>query len=119
MRILVTGSRDWKDTKTIYRALDKYLYCGEVITVVHGAAQGADTIAGYWAFMTGQVEEKHPANWDKYGRRAGYVRNAEMVDSNPDVCLAFIKNNSRGATMCAELAEKAGIDVLYFRDDKE
>lgn len=63
--------------------------------------------------------------WDHYAaeeqmtkdiHRAGFVRNKQMVDTMPDLCYAFIKNNSKGATMCAKLAEDAGISTIYFRE---
>lgn len=58
---------------------------------------------------TGVPAEVHPADWALDGRRAGLVRNAVMVATRPDLCLAFIHNHSPGATHCATLAERAGI----------
>lgn len=120
MRILVTGSRDWDDEGTIRLALAQItMLHGHEHVVVHGGARGADTIAGAVAdaWTGGMTTETHPADWNQYGKRAGFVRNAEMVNAGADVCLAFIRNNSRGATMCAQLAEKAGIPVRYYRLD--
>lgn len=77
--------------------------------LIHGTAAGADQMAAtIWIELGGTVEP-HPADWDKYGRRAGFVRNAEMVQAGPDLCIAFIRAESRGATMCAKLAERAEI----------
>jgi hypothetical protein len=116
-RILITGSRDWTDYDAIFDALKASKdYLGE-ITVVHGGASGADSTAGIIAHRLGLKVEVHPADWEKHGKKAGFVRNSEMVKEGADFVLAFIKNDSKGATMCASLAEKAGIPVKYFRED--
>jgi len=114
-RILVTGSRDWRDELVIVGALQdlaaEHPHDGELV-LVHGACPtGADLIAHDWAVKHGCLIEAHPAAWWKYGRVAGPRRNKEMVDAGADICLAFIKDKSRGATHCADLAERAGIPV--------
>lgn len=123
MRILVTGSRDWEDWQELSFQLFKYASSTyEYVTVVHGhCPTGADAMADYvgaelLGFMeiTGVGVERHPADWDQYGKSAGFRRNAEMVNLGADICLAFIKNGSKGATMTADLAEKAGIPVKRF-----
>lgn len=120
MRILVTGSRDWDDEDCIYDALHPYL-SGVDHTLVSGACpKGADEIASMiWLANAYKPSlEEHPADWNRFGKRAGFLRNAEMVNLGADVCLAFIKNGSKGATMTADLAEKAGIPVRRFVVDE-
>lgn len=114
MRILITGSRTWTDRDTIRKALlDTAERCtdSEPITLIHGTATGADSIAAQLALGFGWLIEAHPADWLRYGKRAGFIRNVEMVATNPDICLAFIHNDSRGASMCADLASKAGVPL--------
>jgi hypothetical protein len=119
VRILITGSRDWADHATIRSALLQAIAdiqhtahpdCA-LVTVVHGAARGADTIAARIATALGCHVEAHLAHWERYGRRAGHVRNAEMVNLGADICLAFPRGVSRGTRGCVELARKAGIPV--------
>ena len=114
MRILVTGSRDWDDFAQIWSVLNRAAEPNA--TLVSGnCPTGADRMAEEWAECQPDITvELHPADWAKHGKRAGFVRNAEMVELGADLCLAFIKNGSRGATMTADLAEKAGIPVLRY-----
>lgn len=131
MRILITGSRDWANRHAIEMALWAAYWLKEqdisAVTMVHGACRtGADALAHRVALSTGMTVEPHPADWKQFGRRAGFVRNAEMVRLGADLCLAFIRpcsdprcprsgpHGSHGATSCAELAERAGIKVWHF-----
>jgi hypothetical protein len=123
MRILVTGSRTWTDKVAVAQAIrEAWLVAGRPygVVVVHGGARGADYIAGVYAKRLGfsvEVHEVSDADWKNFGRSSGAIRNQAMVDKGADICLAFIRNESRGATMCAKMAEKAGIPVVYFRED--
>jgi len=121
MRILVTGSREWDNTATIHAVLDELLAGphDQLPILVHGAARGADTIAAdHWKSF-GLPDEPHPANWNRYPKRsAGHIRNAQMVQLGADLCLAFILNNSRGATGCAALAKAAGIPTTIYRETR-
>lgn len=124
MRILVTGSRDWTDAAVIENAIltavDDYQRNSFArvarTTIVHGGARGADSIAESVARKHLFQVECHPAAWDTRGRAAGVIRNSEMVSAGADICLAFIRNQSRGATHCADAAERAGIPTRRFED---
>lgn len=112
-RILVTGSRDWVDTKSVFDALERATRLAADVTIVHGdCPSGADAIADDWALINGHTPERHPADWNRYGKAAGFRRNAEMVALGADICLAFIKNESRGASHTARTAEAAGIRTI-------
>lgn len=121
-RILITGSREWRDDAIIENAIWDWVKANsqvqEEIVVVHGdAARGADRMARDIARRTPWVtEEAHPADWS-WGNGAGMHRNQEMVDLGADVCLAFIRGKSNGTRHCAGQAEKAGIPVIRYVDN--
>ena len=111
-RILVTGSRDWTDTETIYRALRDAKVESRSHVLVHGGARGADSIAAWLARSLDYEVEPHPADWRTHGKAAGPIRNKEMVDLGADLCLAFPIGESNGTRGCMRLCEVAGIPVI-------
>lgn len=125
MRILVTGSRTWGDATTIHQALQVVADAAirenvPMVTVVHGACpNGADELADQWVRWyrgdTLVLAERHPALWRQHGKRAGMVRNELMVSLGADLCLAFIRDDSPGATHCLELALEAGMPARLWR----
>ncbi len=109
--LLVCGSRDFVDDVTAFFWLDFLWALREeeerpIVRVVHGAARGADRIAGAWARTKGIVPLAFPADWTKYGNRAGPIRNGKMLRAtSPDLVCAFpggsgtldMKSQARGA----------------------
>lgn len=121
IRILVTGTRDVTPLleRTVCAALEDAFAAlspaqRATAVVVHGAARGADTVAGFWALTSGLTAERHPADWDRHGPGAGPVRNREMVAAGADVCLAFPRPSSAGTWDCVRKAAHAGIPVRIF-----
>ena len=115
-RVLITGSRTWTDTGAIRDALAAVWGNGDAVLVTGACPRGADRLAeACWTRWGGQLE-RHPADWDRHGRGAGLRRNADMVAAGAHVCLTFIRNNSRGASHTAALAEAAGILTHCHRE---
>lgn len=124
MRVIVSGSRTWTDREAIFGALDLIAdaarYNAEPLTVVHGAAKGADTIADEWVRERSAAEwpvlvERYPADWRVFGKPAGMIRNQSMVKLGADACVVFVLGDSRGATHCGEAAEAEGIPTQWVR----
>lgn len=108
--VLVCGSRDWNDEDTIaecIRGLAWERHC----RILHGAARGADRIASAAAEFYGCEVQAFPADWDRYGKRAGILRNLQMFDERPDLVIAFQRNASRGTQHTISEAKKRGIPV--------
>jgi hypothetical protein len=116
-RILVTGSRDWTSEGTIESALFGWWIDNNRpsdVILISGNANGADKIAQSIWKKQGFPVEHYPADWERFGESAGHLRDSEMVGLGPEICFAFIKNQSRGATMTADLCKKSGIPVILF-----
>lgn len=133
MRILVTGSRLLTDSDLVARGLTvaveeliHRLPGDREIIIVHGAARGADSLAGSWVIKAQKYlssvgyslrVEEHPADWATHRNAAGPIRNQEMVNLGADICIAFFKTGAEnsGTSNCVAAARRAGIDVLEFR----
>ncbi len=82
------------------------------ITIISGEAGGADMLAKQYAEECGWNYEGYPADWNTYGKRAGPIRNNEMlVKGKPDLVVAFLAPNSRGTKHMISISEKAGVTV--------
>lgn len=113
MRVIVCGSRHWDDRERIADRLFDLSMSTENLscTIVHGGARGADRIAHQEAQKLGLLVEAHPADWERLGKRAGFVRNAEMAALGADLCLAFWDGSSKGTQHMMNLAREQGIPV--------
>lgn len=112
MRVLVCGGRDFTNLKSLYDSLDNI----KVITcIIQGGARGADRLAKRYADENEILCQEFPADWIQYGKKAGFIRNKQMLDEGrPDLVVAF--PGGRGTAMMIELAKKAGIKVIEVED---
>lgn len=86
-RVLVTGSRTWTDTAVIRAELARVWGDGDAVLVTGACPTGADALAETcWRVWGGRVE-RHPADWVRHGRTAGFRRNAAMVAAGAQMCL--------------------------------
>ncbi|KPC68301.1 hypothetical protein ADL27_57155 [Streptomyces sp. NRRL F-6602] len=132
--IAVTGSRRWQDTQLLEDTLCQTWhdaladYTG--IELIHGCAEGADTLAGQWAHRNGIPVRERPADWTgpctpdcppghrrrnrrgtEYCPLAGHRRNQQMVDEAPVLFVAAQVHGSTGTADRMRRAKKAGIPV--------
>lgn len=124
-RVLVTGSRNWKNPFIVGKAIEDYweevLYHswswpGELV-IVHGdCPTGADHWAQLWAETHDYATERHAADWDQFGKFAGPKRNMEMVDLGANAALAFPHPDSRGTVQCMKYAKEKGLFVKVFSE---
>ena len=125
MNILICGSRDWDDFTTIKKYLEEVKNTADnnlqkPITIIHGGCKGADSIAGYLAKQFGFQVRVFKADWNKYGKAAGPIRNKQMLDEgNPNLVVAFHNalEESKGTLDMVSQAKKAGINVIVIKSD--
>lgn len=115
MRILVCGSRNWINRERIKEILEKYPHES---VIIHGGCRGADQIAGNVARELKMKEEVYNAEWGKYGRSAGPIRNQKMIDDGkPDLILAFHEDmkSSKGTLDMVKRGSNHRIPVKLFK----
>ena len=116
MRVLVCGSRKQPDLDIIWETLDALAKAENIDCIIEGDAPGADRVAGHWAKRRKVDLYCYPADWDKYDKSAGFIRNKQMLDEGkPDLVLAFWDGKSPGTKNMIEQAEKAGVEVKVIR----
>jgi len=112
MRVLICGSTTFNDILAIKEVIDSL---DDDDIVIHGCARGADSIAGMLAKQRGLEVLEFPAQWTKYGKAAGPIRNKQMLDEGkPDKVYAFYANKkkSRGTANMVKQAKAAGVPVI-------
>ena len=113
MKVLITGSRNWSDKEAVEIAIAR----AKPDIIIEGGARGADAIAKEYAHKTFRRVVEIKAEWDKYGKKAGGIRNSTMLAMKPDLVLAFSMDlsNDKGTRDAVNKATKKGIKVWWVR----
>lgn len=119
---LIVGSRTFNDYSLLIEKCDYYLSNYTDIVIVSGGAKGADALAKRYAQDRGYEYIEFPAEWEKYGKSAGYIRNDEMhrfiADKSNRGVIAFWDGESKGTTHNFELTRKYGNPIRIVRFSK-
>lgn len=114
MRLAVIGSRTFTDYKKLEEVLDGYALLNPITEIISGGAKGVDKLAEQYSKARAIPIKVYPAEWDKYGRSAGYRRNTLIVN-NCDQVIAFWDGISKGTLHSITLAEKIGKEITVIR----
>lgn len=117
--MLICGSRGWKDESAVEAVLAGYKYTNPTLTLIHGHCKdGADAIADRLAHQMGVPTVRVAANWQRFGKRAGVIRNQKMLDEQkPDVVVAFRAfGKSAGTDDMVQRALKAGVTTFVIHE---
>lgn len=123
--MIIAGSRNITDYNVCYSACCKTLWALKndnlissfnELEIISGAARGADTLGEIFAHSYNVTLTKFPADWEKYGKAAGYIRNKQMAEyasqSECGVLLALWDGRSSGTMYMINLAKSAGLRVF-------
>lgn len=122
-RVIICGSREFDDYEFLRDKCDKILSRKaadptEEIVIVSGCAKGADTLGERYASERGYQVLRYPAQWDKYGKSAGYRRNKEMAEVS-NACIAFLSltSENRGTKNMISTALKMNLLVREVKEE--
>ena len=120
LRVIIAGSRDFGNyellKKSAIEIITKKTMLPDLTRIISGGARGADTLGERFANEMGLEISRFIPDWDGLGKRAGYMRNAEMAkfaveDDNDGMLIAFWDGQSRGTKHMIDLAKKYGLEV--------
>lgn len=114
MNLAVVGSRTFSDWNLLNQTLSEFHHKTPISKVVSGGARGADSLAEKWAKINNIPVTVFPAQWDKYGRSAGMIRN-KLIISASDHCIAFWDGVSRGTKNDIELCQRLNVPCSIIR----
>lgn len=111
MRVIIAGSRSCEDPSSVYRAVDESKF--NITTVISGTARGVDIIGEEWAIENNVPLIRMPANWARYGRSAGKIRNVEMA-LLADALIAVWDGVSPGTGHMIDVARARGLQIYVY-----
>lgn len=115
-RAIVCGGREYDDpvgTLLLHLAVMRY----DIAELAHGGAKGADQVARYYGRVYKFPVREYRADWDRYGKAAGPIRNERMLDDfEPDYLFAF--PGGLGTADMIHRAEMAGVTVIQLGEHR-
>lgn len=116
-RVIIAGSRNFDNYEFLKQKVDHLLSnvaADHEVHIVCGGARGADTLGAQYARERGYIVDLFPADWDKYGKSAGYRRNVQMAE-NADAVIVFWDGSSRGSKHMIEIANQRKLPCRIVR----
>ena len=119
-KVIIAGGRDFKNYSLLKAkcnlllmnalSFDSVGRLKEELEIVSGTANGADKLGEKYAKESGASLKQFPADWDKHGKSAGYIRNKEMAKYSTHL-IAFWDGKSKGTKHMIDLAKEEGLKV--------
>jgi len=117
MKLLIAGSRNFTDYRLLSDSVAQVLSdVTEPVTVISGTAKGADTLGERYAEEHGLEVVRMPADWDKHGKAAGFIRNKDMSKVATHAII-FWDGQSKGTKSMILLCKQGGVPVRVIATD--
>lgn len=116
-RVIIAGGRDFNDYQLLKTKMDSLLRNKSKVIIVSGGARGADSLGERYAKERGLEITKYPADWDRYGKSAGYRRNEQMAQ-NADALVAFWDGQSKGTAHMIQIGQSKGLQTRTIRYER-
>jgi hypothetical protein len=114
MITIIAGSRSITDYETVYEAIRESGWMNDITEVVSGCANGVDKLGERFARDHNIPISQFPANWKKYGKQAGYIRNQQMA-MNADTLIAIWDMKSKGTANMIEIAQSLNLQTFIWK----
>jgi len=118
MKLIIAGGRDFVDMSYAIECINRLIDQGKIkeegLEIVSGMARGADTVAINIAKSNNLTLHEFPADWDKHGKAAGYLRNIDMAKFS-DALVAFWDGQSKGTEHMIQTMRSKNKPVYVFR----
>lgn len=111
MKVVIAGSRSINSLQIVEQAVKNSGF--EIGSVISGCARGVDQLAIIWAELRGIHVYRFPAQWDTYGKKAGYLRNTRMAEVC-DALIAIWDGQSKGTAHMISEANRLRKKVFVF-----
>ena len=120
MKLAIVGSRNFNNYELLCSFIEDKFNLNDIDTIVSGGAKGADALAERFAKDHNLVLSVKKADWSRYGKAAGPMRN-RLIVSEADAVVAFPSPTSKGTLNSMDLARKMckRLEVLYVQDDPQ
>lgn len=118
MKTIVAGSRTIDRHGLVRAAIVVSGWADQITEIVSGTARGVDQIGEQWAKEKRLPIKRFPAEWDRYGKRAGYLRNEAMAQY-ADALIAVWDGKSDGTKHMIDLAHRYGLQVFVFQSNMQ
>ena len=117
MKVIIAGSRDGISYDDVLKAMDECSWTNEITEIVSGKARGADTFGEQWAEENNIPIREFPADWKKFGKTAGPIRNEQMGDY-ADALVAVWDGKSKGTKHMLDYAKNKKLKFFVYIVEK-